>query len=210
MKNKIFFIFISVGLLLMLNCAVTNITSFCDPIFMGKIYRKLLIFAPFTDIESRTRMESAFKKYASESNYAIECIPSIGIIMPTRSYTDDELDKILSDHKIEGVLLLMMTDAYSTQTYVPSSSTTYGFATFSGNVATYYGSTQQYGGYYISKPRIKFAIYLYDVPSKKIAWISSSLTRGNTFARFRTLADSLAVATINKLIKDGLLHSTIF
>lgn len=184
------------------NCATTRITSFRDPEFTGKTYNKLLIFAPFKDIESRTKMENAFKSHFVKPNLAV---PSIELIMPTRFYTDDDLDKIFMENEIDGVLLLALTDSYSDKSYVPSTYKTQGYATFSGNVANYYGTTQQYGGYYVSKPRAKYALYLYDVATKKIAWISSSYTRGNAYAGFGTLANSLASETVGKLKEDGLL-----
>jgi hypothetical protein len=206
MKKALSAIILVVGLLLTARCAVTDITSFRDPAFSGRIYHKLLIFAPFKDIESRIKMENAFKNWRPQSIHTAKRIPSIEIIVPTRSYTDEDIDEILLENSIDGVLLLIMTDAYSTQSYVPPTSSTQGFATFSGNVANYYQTTKQYGGYYVSKPRIKFEIYLYDVSLKKVAWMSSSLTSGNAFARFGTLANSLAGTTMKRLIKDGLLQ----
>jgi hypothetical protein len=102
-------------------------------------------------------------------------------------------------------LLIILTDAYTSKSYVPPTTTTRGTASSSGNVVNYYGTTQQYGGYYVSKPRVKYEIQLFDVETKKMAWISSSYTRGNAYAGFRTMANSLAAATVGQLAKDGLL-----
>jgi hypothetical protein len=185
------------------NCATTKITSFCDPEFKGKTFHRLLIYAPFKDIESRMEMENAFKIHFASPTIAVT---SFRLIMPTRSYTDAELDNILMENKVDGIILIILTDAYSSQTYVPASSSTRGTASSYGNLVNYYATTQQYGGYYVSKPRVKYEIQLFDVGTKKIAWISSSLTRGNKFAGFGTMANSLAAATVNKLSKDGLLR----
>jgi hypothetical protein len=189
-------------LILLSNCAYTNMTSFRDPEFAGKNYHKLLVHAPFRDLELRAIMERAFENQFHGQNYIV---PSMGIIMPTRSYTDDDLDKVFMENKIDGVLHVELTDAYSTQSYIPPSSSTHGFVSFSGNVAQYYQTTQQSGGYNISKPRAKFEIYLYDVSTKSIAWIATSLTSGNALADFGTLAGSLASETVSRLINDGLI-----
>ena len=184
-------------------CASTSMTTFRDPSFATTIYHRILVVAPFVDLESRTKAEAAFVERLAK--YSVEGVPSIRIFMPTRTYTNEELLKLLSENMIDGVLLVTFTDAYTTQAYMPASSSTYGQATLTGNTVNYSAHTQQYGGYYISKPRVRYEMRLYDVLTGNTAWVATSLTRGNAFARFDTLISSLADTAVEKLRDDGLL-----
>jgi hypothetical protein len=127
------------GLVLITGCATTSISSFRDPSFVGKRFQRILVVAPFADLESRTKAESAFVEGLAK--YAVEGISSILVLMPTRTYTSEDLSKLLSENQIDGVLLVTLTDAYTTQTYVPGSSSTYGQATLSGNTVNYSAQT---------------------------------------------------------------------
>ena len=201
--KKQYVIFVFLGMLLIAGCASTSITSFLDPSFSTKSFHRILIVSPFADLESRTKAESVFVERLAK--FSVEGIPSIRIFMPTRTYTTEELLKLLSENKVEGVLLVTLTDAYTTQAYVPASSSTYGQATLTGNTINYLSHTQQYGGYYISKPRVRYEMRLFDVLTGNTAWVATSVTRGNAFARFDTLIGSLAETTVEKLKEDGLI-----
>ena len=184
-------------------CASTNVTSFRDPSFTTKTFHRVLVVVPFADLESRTKAEAAFvERFVM---YSVEGIPSIRVFMPTRTYTNEELLHLLSENRIDGVLLVTLRDAYTKQAYLPPSSLTFGQASLSGNIVNYSSYTQQYGGYYISKPRVRYEMRLYDVLTGNTAWVATSLTRGNAFAHFDTLIDSLADTATKKLKEDGLL-----
>jgi hypothetical protein len=184
-------------------CASTKMTSMRDPSVYASAYQRLLIVAPFSDLESRMQAENAF--VAQLANRGIHGIPSISVFLPTRGYSDEEVSSILGDIGAEGVLLVTMTDAYTQQSYVPGSSTTTGTATLSGNVVNYAGTTQHYGGYYISKPRVHYELRLFDISTGKTSWVATSLTRGNAFAQFDMLIQSLAQTAVQKLQEDGMI-----
>jgi len=80
-----------------------------------------------------------------------------------------------------------------------------GTSALTGNTINYLSHTQQYGGYYISKPRVRYEMRLFDVLTGNTAWVATSVTRGNAFARFDTLIGSLAETTVEKLKEDGLI-----
>ncbi len=191
------------SLLFVAGCAFTSMTSFLDPAFATKAFHRILIASPFADLELRTKAESFFAECLAK--HAVKGIPSIRVFMPTRTYTDEEFSKLLSENGIDGVLIVTLADAYTTQAYVPASYSTQGQATLSGNTINYSARTQQYGGYYVSKPRVRYEMRLYDVSTGNTAWVASSLTRGNAFVNFDILISSLADTTVSKLRKDGLL-----
>lgn len=203
MKKQYAIFVLFIWMVFIAGCASTSMTSFRDPSFAKKTFHRILVVSPFADLESRTKAEAVFVERLAK--YSVEGILSIRVFMPTRTYTNEELLKFLSEHMIDGVLLVTLTDAYTAQAYVPTSSSTYGQATLTGNTVNYSAHTQQYGGYYISKPRVRYEIRLYDVLTGNTAWVATSLTRGNAFARFDTLIGSLVDTAVEKLREDGLL-----
>ncbi len=204
MKELLYFISCVFGLILLTGCASTRLTSFRDPDFTVRNFHKILVIVPLSDLESREAAETAFADRLTA--HGVEALTALQILAPTRTYTKGELAKILSENKIEGVLIVMPTDAYTKQTYIPRSSSTYGQGTLSGNTLSYSANTQYHGGYSVSKPRVKYELKLFDVPSGKIAWIGTSITRGNAFAHFITMIDSLAATAVRRLDEEGLLR----
>ncbi|MBI3610446.1 MAG: hypothetical protein HY204_07075 [Nitrospirae bacterium] len=130
-------------------------------------------------------------------------ISSITILPPTKDYSKEEIAAAIRDTQADGVLLVTLTDYYTQQYYVPGSSTTTGTATISGDIINYSGRTQNYGGFYISKPRVHYALKLFDASTWKVAWLATSVTGGNAFAKFDTLIQSLAETAVQKLQEDG-------
>jgi len=115
--------------------------------------------------------------------------------------------KILSLNQIDAVLLVVLKGSSTEQVYVPQfSSSSYGQATLTGNVINYSAYTQHYGGFFITKPRVQYEMRLYDAATGNTAWVATSLTRGNAYAHFDTLIDSLAGTAAKKLKTDGLLR----
>ena len=173
-----------------------------SPSIPSRSYHSILVVAPFADLESRKIAEEIFINKLSR--FGLRAIPSLSILFPGRNYSNEEFAKLILDSGTDGILLVTLTDAYTEQTYVPPSSFSTGTATLQGNVAYYSGTTQHYGGYYISKPRVRYDIRLLDVPSGQTAWMATSLTRGNAFARFPKLVESLADTTVEQMRKDRL------
>lgn len=201
-KQRAIFVLL-IWMAFIVGCASTSITSFRDPSFATKTFYRILVVSPSADLESRTKAESAFVERLAK--HSVEGIPSISVFMPTRTYTNEELLKLLSENSIDGVLLVTLTDASTKQVYIPASSSTYGQATLSGNTVNYSANTQQYGGYNISQPRLRYEMRLYDVLTGNTAWVATSLTRGGAAVKFDTLIGSLADTAVEKLKEDGLL-----
>lgn len=194
---------ISLMSIFLMSCAATKMTAVRDPAASTLLYRNIVIIAPFSDLESRTIAENAFVQKLSE--HGVQGISSITLFLPTRTYTEKELLSIIEDAGADGILFVILADAYTKQTYVPQSSTTTGTASLYGNILSYSSQTQHSGGYYISKPRVRYEIRLFDVSTGNTAWLATSLTRGNSFAGFNTLVQSLARTAVQKLNEDGLI-----
>ena len=208
MKRKYFL----VGLFLILamflvGCATTTLNTIKNPELFQIKFEKILVVAPFSDIGLRKQTEDAF--IAKFNLSGMNAISSIQRIPPVRDYDEQELLKILEQEKIDGILVVGLQDYWTSQSYVPKSSSTQGTASLYGNYLHYRSYTKEYGGYYISKPNVTFEIRLLDSKSAQIAWLTSSLTKGNGFADYNTLANSLAKKVVKKLIEENMLELTI-
>lgn len=186
-----------------ISCAWTSITSLTDPEFSNLSFRKIMVTAPFSDLEYKQSVEDNFQ--ASLKNLGIDVVRGMDLFLPTREYSTDEMNKILKSNGIESVLIVAFTNYWSSQAYIPGSSSTTGTASLIGNSIYYSSRTRNYGGYYISKPNVTFELRLIEPFSGKTAWIGKSYTRGNAFANFNTLISSLANRTSEKLFEEGLI-----
>jgi hypothetical protein len=184
--------------------AWTSVNSIKNPEMSQVRFRKLLVVAPFSDIGLRKQTENAFITQFNMSG--IEAIASIKLFPPVKNYTEPELLNILEQNNIDGILIIALQDYWTSQVYVPRGSFSGGSASLYGNFLYYQGYTQEYGGYYISKPRVKFEIRLFDTKSGQVAWLATSFTKGNGFADYNTLANSLAEEVVKKLIEENIIE----
>ena len=185
-------------------CAWTTLETIKNPELLQVKFRKLLVVAPFSDIGLRKQTENAF--IAQFNLSGVNAISSIDLIPPVKDYNEQELLKILEQSNIDGVLVVGLQDYWTSQTYIPKSSSSRGSASLYGNSLYYQNYTQEYGGFYISKPRVKFEIRLFDSKSSQVAWLGTSFTRGNAFADYNTLAKSLAKEIVKKLREENVIE----
>jgi len=208
MKKKYFLVILVLILaMILVGCADTTLSTIRNPELSQIIFEKLLVVAPFSDIGLRKQTEDAF--IAKFNLSGMNAISSIQRIPPVRDYNEQELLNILEQDKIDGILVVGLKDYWTSQSYVPKSSSSRGSASLYGNSLHYQSYTQEYGGYYISKPNVKFEIRLFDSKSGQVAWLATSLTKGNAFADYNTLANSLAKKVVKMLIEENMLVLTV-
>ncbi len=185
-------------------CAWTTLNTVKNPELYQVNFRKLLVVAPFSDIGLRKQTENAF--IAQFNLSGVNAFSSIELIPPVKEYNEQELLNILEQNNIDGVLVVGLQDYWTSQAYIPKSSSSRGSASLYGNSLYYQSYTQEYGGYYISMPRVKFEIRLFDSKSGQVAWLATSFTRGNAFANYNTLVNSLAKEVVKKLIEENVIR----
>ena len=208
MKKKYYFVILFlIFAMFLVGCADTTLSTIRNPELSQIKFGKILVVAPFSDIGLRKQTENNF--IAKFNLSGMNAISSIQIIPPVKDYNEQELLNILEQNKIDGILVVGLKDYWTSQTYVPKSSSSQGTASSYGNSLYYRSYTQEYGGYYISKPNITFEIRLFDSKSSQVAWLTSSLTKGNGFADYNTLANSLAKEVVKRLIEENMLALTI-
>jgi hypothetical protein len=208
MKKKYFLIIaFLIFAMFLVGCAKTTLSTIKNPELYQIKFEKLLVVAPFSDIGLRKQTEDAF--IAKFNLSGVNAISSMQRIPPVKDYSEQELLKILEQDKIDGILVVGLKDYWTSQTYIPKSSSSRGSASLYGNSLYYRSYTQEYGGYYISKPNVKFEIRLFDSRSGQIAWLATSLTKGNAFADYNNLANSLAKKVVKMLIEENILELTV-
>lgn len=186
-------------------------TSVRDPSFQGKTFQRIVVVAPFTDLEKRASAENSF--VAALQAQGAQAVPAMMVLPPTRDYSNEEINAALDAADVQGVLFVTLTDATVSSAYVPGSTTTtgtgYGTATSYGTTTTgnvnWTTTTRQNPGYYIKKPRVRFEVRLIDHATGGTAWLGTSLTRGNAFAGWDTLMYSLAEEAAGQLTAQGVI-----
>jgi len=167
-------------------------------------FRKLLVIAPFSDIALRKQTEHVFIKKLN--SLGVDAILGIELIPPVKNYNEQELLNISEQDHIEGILAVALQDYWTSRVYIPKSSSSQGNVSLYGNSLYYQSYTQEYGGYYVTKPRVKFEIRLFGVKSNQVAWMATSFTRGNTFADYNDLVNSLAKEVIKKPREENVIE----
>lgn len=203
MKKYLNFLTVAIFLFIITSCASTKITSVVDPEFKKAQFSDVLVISTFSDLMYKEKIEDNFKKYGKSKNISIST--GSEIMPPTRSYSNAEISNILEYNNIDCILVIALQDYWTSQTYVPKSTSTYGSASIIGNTIVYSQKKKNYGGGFISKPRVTFESRLFDAKTGNVIWRSTSLTKGNALADFSDLASSLSRTTINKLLTDRII-----
>jgi hypothetical protein len=217
-KKKITFAFPSLLVLLaaLPGCASTKMHTFTDPDFVGYRCSRLLVAARLPHLDQQAEAEDIFLSKLAPTD--LTCTRSVDILPPTRQFSDEEMFAVLAEKNIGAVLAIRETEYYEDQVYVPESSTTSTYGNLSantyyyGNTASTYGSmnatsyTHKSGGHYVSVPRVRHELELYDVATRKVVWIGGAFTKGNSRAGFKTLVSALASETRRAFERDGLAH----
>jgi hypothetical protein len=199
---------IIVIVLSVLSCAWTRIDSQINPEYSDRQYQKLLVFVALYDIGDR---QSAEKRIQEEmDDYGAVCLLSHELFFAGRSYTDNEMLDILDRNEVDAILIIDPYASGESQTYIPQSTSTETRGTVTESFDGYYtlktkSNTMTNGGYYVSKPWARYSLQLFDANTGDVVWFATASSRGNAFANWGTLMNSVASKTVKKLFQDKLL-----
>lgn len=187
-----------ISFLLFVSCATTKISSFKNPDIDFSNYQKMLILGNSRDIDFRKTIETDLvTAFTEQSIGAVSCIE---LISPVKEYTDEEIQKILSENNIDGYLSVAVVTASEESAYVPQTSyTNYRSQYVNGQlISTPYTST--YGGYSVSYPKASFEIILTDIKTGQIAFKATANSEGDEFSDMKTISKSLAKKIVEEYI----------
>jgi len=174
-----------------ISCATTQITYIINPGLSERGYGRILIAAPFYDLELKKDFEEEFAR--DFYSIKVDAFTSLDLFPPYKNYNEKEINETLDEYEIDGILVVALTESFTTEKFVPD------YLSVSSSKIIHRGS------YFVKKPNMKFNIRLYDRKSGEAAWVASSLTKGNAWAESHTLADSLAKVAVDTLQKEQLL-----
>ena len=206
-------------------CATTKTTSMVAPEVRGKVFMRVLVVADLQDLEMMQYAERAVRSLPtigaatlpdtivcdpicrrsddsdlSESDSTV-FIPAHTILFPGRSYSPDDLRRILGEHRVDATLVLSPTDAGVSETYVPPTLVT-SCTTWSSTTSC---SSRSVGGGTLASPWASFSTRLYDASTGDVVWIATSNSNGSPFSNISSLISSMAAQTVRKLKGDGLI-----
>ncbi len=200
--------FLNLLFLLILGCASTRMTSFKDPDYQNKEFKRILVVANTNDLEVRQKLES--KMVEEFSKVGVHSLESYKLFPPTRELTNVEKVDLLLKNNIDSFISISVGESGANEVFIPQTSKTTkteGDVNVYGNTAHYKekATTTYQGGYTVHKPWAEFETKLYDVSNGRVAWIASSFTGGNAYANRNTVINSYCGKTVEKLVEDKLI-----
>lgn len=197
---------LSILMIVLSGCAVTEMSVYKDPEFLDASYGSFVVVSAFVKLEEKAYLEGKICELLAANN--VTCKRGIDVFPPTRTFTDEEWAQTFFETNAQALVVIRLTDSYTTQSYVPQTSSTTGSVQAYGKTAYLNSSTTTYGGYTVTKPIEHYEIKVFDAASGKIAFITSSKTKGSGAATSKILSDSLASKFVQTLFENNLLNTT--
>lgn len=198
--------------------ASTELHDVVDPDFRDKSYDRVMMAAKYTDLAQRETTETIFREQFADLQAA--ALGSLDILIPTREWKDEEIFPLLKDRGIDAVLMIEETEYSEEREYVPRETVVDSHEYFSANSFRHhprlgYGrshtrtTVRSTGGYYVDYPRVRHELRLYDVATRRTAYVATSLTTGDSGVSFEKLIESLAREAVSRMTTHGLLRQRI-
>jgi hypothetical protein len=182
-------------------CATTSATTVSNPEYDSIGFDKIMVSAPFQDLEVRKQTEGQFVE--DLRYYGVDAVAAIDLLPPIKQYSGEEIAAVIEEHDIDGVMTIALTDAYDEQGYVPPTTSTTGSTSINESSVYSQSTTTTSGGYYVSKPRAEFEVNLFHAESAEVVWKATSLTRGDAFSNYKTLIRSLSGEIVRTYVDEA-------
>ena len=186
------------------SCAFTETTSFSDPDFMGKQYKKFCVNSTISDFDDKKHIENNVVKYLRQQGY--EAMPGYKLFPPTRDWDDKTIESTLREKGYDAYLLVSISDKHvEVEKSAPEVVTeTKGKTTKTKRGEVYKETTKTTvkDGDEERKLFANFKTDMIDVKTSRVAWTATSKSEGMN-DDFETVAGSFAEDIVNSLAKDG-------
>jgi hypothetical protein len=186
-------------------CAFTNsnMVSFKDPDFVGKIYNKILIVVNISDSDFKDQLEKTIQNKLSKKG--VESLTSMKVLPPIRKFSDEEIPDILNRNKIQGVLVTnILSYEEDEKDFKPSAlmstGTTYSYT----NLFHTDSRPRIISGYNVQNLNIQCHFDFVDVNSGILAWIAESKTNasGIFYTNQKSIVNYVSDTIVNRLFED--------
>jgi hypothetical protein len=176
-------------------------SSLPAPEASSHLYRRILVVVPLPDLALRRAAEDRFVSAFPGS--ASVFVPSYTVFFPGRTYTHDEVVRVLLEHGIEARLELSPGES-GMDTYglgsVTDARCTERTTTGDCVAATSRTTTTER-----SQPWSMFTAKLFDQVTGEAVWMASGKTVGNDYAQWSNIVKSMAATTARRLRADGVI-----
>jgi hypothetical protein len=185
----------------------TDVYSYKDPFCATKSIKKIMVFANTQDMKYQDEIESAFIKYFESWNYDCIVVKSVDVVIPTRTYTKNEMQQLFKSNDLDVILVFTVKNAgYDHQKFTYNEPyKTYGNI-YSGGANTYYYNTRTYGGpqtYDFYKPYLSAIADIYDIETGLKIWTAQLISMGNAFANINDTLNDAIKTSVLKMEQDG-------
>lgn len=95
-------------IILLISCTQTRVVSFSDPEAKYKSYSKIVVVGDTEDLSDRLTIED--KMVETLRDNGVHAVASLSLLPPTRSFTIEEENAILTDNNIQALVLIQIAD----------------------------------------------------------------------------------------------------
>lgn len=99
---------LSLVAILLISCTQTRVVSFSDPEAEYKIYNKVAVIGDTDDLSDRLAIEE--KMVETLRDNGAKAVSSLSLLPPTRSFTIEEENKILTNNNVQALVLVQVAD----------------------------------------------------------------------------------------------------
>src|SRR5712671_294112 len=196
-----------VGLALVLGCAATSMSSFRDPDYNSRSFKRVLVLANVRDLYWRGQIEGAIVSRLRANG--VQAQGSMLLLPPTRELSQEQTDSTFKANGIEGFLVVSVGDTGSQTVHVPvlgTTSVSEGSARRSGSSVTFDVTTRTsaQGGYDVKKPWAYICTNLFDTEHGRMAWIATSMSGGNAYSSMVNVVNSYCGKVAGRLLGERL------
>jgi hypothetical protein len=166
-------------------------------------FQKLLVIAIGEHTDRQKLFENLFKKNFEKEN--VEVIKSHPILGSNRKLNKEEIINLVSELKVDGVLITHLKNTESETTYSPNVPTQISGSNY-GSMYIYYQSTYDYihsPGYLQAKVKVLLETRLFDAKDERVVWsaISSTIDPKDIREAIEDIQDLI----ISRMKKEGVI-----
>jgi len=182
------------------SCVSTQIGSFYDPDTNFSKYQKIVVYATIQNIEWRKALEKIITDELA--NKGKNAVPSINIISPLKTYSQEEIISIYENEQIDCIISVSLLSASIENQYIPQTVHTYDTTRFNGEKIVSEQRSYTTGGYALSFPQASFEIIVSESKTNKIVMKSTAYSEGDEFSNMNTIFESLAKKIVEEYLSN--------